>query len=401
MQITVHVGRQPITYTAPEEKLVAVPSPAAADLPDAAAAVRQALEQPYHFPALRRALTPDDRVCVVMDEDLPQPERLLVPILQHIASAGVQSEAITLLCPLAAQQRPWYDALPAPFRGIRLEVHEPGDRNRLSYLATSRGGKRLYLNRTLVDADQVVVLTGRRFDTLLGHGGAEGALFPALGDAETLREMHARLSLDVPHGKPWATRTESEETAWLLGTPFFVQIIEGTEDAVAHVVAGVAESTAEGQRLLEARWRRTVPRAADVVVATLTGDPARQSFAHLAAAAATATRVVKPGGSIVVLSEASPEPGPALAFLRECEDPREALTRLKKEQTLELAPAWQWANAAAAGHLYLYSALPDDTVEELFATPLQNPQQIQRLLDSARWCLFVEDADKALVEIES
>jgi nickel-dependent lactate racemase len=401
MQITVRLGQRNITCNVADERLVLGPRSLAADLADPVAVVRDALEQPYHFPALRRALTPDDHVCVVLDEDLPQLTGLLVPILEHITSAGVKPEAIALLCVRPGASRPWYEALPAPFAGMRLEVHDPGERTHLSYLATTRGGKRLYLNRTAVDADQLVALTGRYYDPLLGQGGAEGSLFPALGDAETLGDMSHRLSLAAPGPEPWPTRSEAEEVAWLLGTPFFVQIIEGAGDGIAAVVAGIAESTSEGQRQQDARWRQTAPRAADVVVATLTGDPARHTFAHFAAAAATAARVVKPGGSIVVLSDAAPDPGPSGEFLSGFEEPSEALARLKKTQTLELIPAWQWASAAATAHLYLYSGLPEETVEGLFATPLQKPEQVQRLLDHAGAVLIIEDAHKALIEIEN
>src|SRR5262249_7653281 len=159
---------------------------------------------------------------------------------------------ITLVCPPPSTGQPWVEELPDTFQEVRVEVHDPHDRRRLSYLATMREGRRLYLNRTVVDADQVVVLARRRYDPLLGYAGAEGALYPALSDEETLRELSARLSLDAPGEAPWPIRREAAEAAWLLGAPFFVQIIEGAGDAITHVVAGLADTSQEGQRLLDA-----------------------------------------------------------------------------------------------------------------------------------------------------
>ena len=50
--------------------------------------------------------------------------------------------------------------------GSRFQVHDPADRKKLSYLATTRQGRRIYLNRSAVDADQLIVLSrdavGRR-----------------------------------------------------------------------------------------------------------------------------------------------------------------------------------------------------------------------------------------------
>src|SRR5690349_23463352 len=48
---------------------------------------------------------------------------------------------------------------------------------------------------TLVDADQLVVLTRRGYDPVLGYGGAEAALYPALSDEETRGHAWERLTM--------------------------------------------------------------------------------------------------------------------------------------------------------------------------------------------------------------
>ena len=97
--------------------------------------------------------------------------------LDVLAERGVN---VTLLCEPSASQQPWLTDLPDAFEEVRLEVHDPKDRKKLAYLATTRKGRRLYLNRTAVDADQLVVLGRRTYDPLLGYSGAAGALYPAL-----------------------------------------------------------------------------------------------------------------------------------------------------------------------------------------------------------------------------
>src|SRR5690349_16237929 len=76
---------------------------------DPADAMRAALESPLGFPALRRALTPDDHVAIVVDQELSQPARLLIPIIEHIQSAGVPVEAITLVHPPTDRSQDWID----------------------------------------------------------------------------------------------------------------------------------------------------------------------------------------------------------------------------------------------------------------------------------------------------
>jgi hypothetical protein len=62
-------------------------------------------------------------------------------------------------------------------------------------------------------------------------------------------------------------------------------------------------------------------------------------------------------------------------------------------------PEHQWADAAAHAHIYLLSPLPAETVEELFATPLESADQVARLIRGDGPVLLIPDAHKALVEV--
>lgn len=397
MRLGIHYGRESLDLEVRDGSLVSVQrAPVAPALVGPAAAVHAALEAPLGFPALRRALTPEDHVAVLVDERLPHLPELLTAVLEHIAQARVAPEVIALLCPSPSSGQPWLEALPAAFEEVRLEVHDPTDRKKLSYLATTRGGRRVYLNRTAVDADLLVILSDRGYDPLLGYGGAEGALYPAFSDEATRRLLDEQLSLKAPDRQPWPIRQEAVEVAWLLGAPFLVQVIEGSGDDIAHVVGGVADSAEAGERLLDARWRLTVDRPADTVIASVRGDPARHDFADLARALACAARVVQPNGRIVLLSQAAPRLGPAAELLRQAEEPRRALELLRQHHGADRTAAFQWASAAERARIYLLSGLPGETAEELFAVPVEKASQVQRLLGSEGSYLFVEDAHKAL-----
>ncbi len=400
MRIGIDYGLEHIDFEVAAEHLVGSHRDAIAPaLPDPAAAVRQALETPSGFPPLRRALTPDDHVAIVVDEHLPHVEALLVPVVEHILGAGVARQAITILCPPSDSSHTWLEDRPAALQDIAVEFHDPQNRQRLSYLATTRHGRRIYLNRTAVDADQVVVLSGRGYDPLLGYSGAEGSLFPALSDGATQRELATRLTNAAPGKHPGPILQEATEVAWLLGAPFLVQVIEGAGDDLAYVLGGLAATNAEGRQLLNARWRVTVDDQADTVVAALSGDPARHDFAALARALAAAARVVKPGGRIVLLSRSAPPLGPGAESLRRLDDPESALAVLRKEVPPDVAAAFQWASAAQQATVYLLSGLPPEVAEELFTTPLDQAGQTQRLLNGPGSCLFLEDAHKIMAVV--
>ena len=372
---------------------------------------REALEHPFGFEALRRALTPDDHITLVLDDRLPHAAEMVAAVLEHLRTAEIGPDCVTVLTAprtttLAENDSPaerledrWIAELPDEFADVKTEIHAPTNRSRLAYLATTQSGRRLYLNRTLVEADFIIVVSGRGYDPISGYSGGEVALFPTFADEETRASFAEEFSSDAPGTEPWPIRAEAAEIAWLLGTPFFVQAIAGPGDSIADVVAGLPDSTAEGVRRLDARWRSHVTKRAETVIATISGDPSRLEFASLAKAAACAARVVKSNGRIVLLTSSAPEAPEAVDRLRSMDDPAHAAKRLAKEKPEGAPAALQWCHAARHASIFLASEYPEEFVEELFATALTSPSEVQRLIDSSGEVLIIPDADKSLVTV--
>jgi nickel-dependent lactate racemase len=394
--VEVSVGRSRWSLAVRDADLIPFPAATTRPVRDARAAVVEALDHPVRFEPFRRALTPDDRIALVVDESLPRLPELIAGVLEYLAGAGIPPSAVTAISPAGSAQH-WLNDLPDTMSDLQTEIHQPADRNKLSYLAATKEGHRIYLNRTLVDADQAIVLTGRGYDPLLGYSGAVGSVYPGMADADSVRTLVPKLSPQTPPDGDWPIHIEADEVTWLLGSPFFVQVIEGTGDDIDGVVAGFAETAADGVVRLNERWKTAVAERADTVVVALSGDPERHDFTALARAAATGARVVKPGGTVLILSEADPELGPAIDVIRRTDEPPEAVKLLFREKPADASAAVQWAWAAGRAKLYLASEIRPTTVEEMFATPLTGPKDVQRLLESAGRVLIVPDAHKSWV----
>ncbi len=405
-EIAIAVGRESWTVSVPEEKLVELrrteevgsASPASPrELVASAMASPVGLEVPIHH-----AFTPEDRVALVLDESLPRVAELLAGVVAHLTLGGIAASQITVVTPPGGNGA-WVEDLPDEFADVTLEAHDPADRKRLGYVATTKEGRRVYLNRTLVEADAIVVLAGRGYDPVLGYTGAESALFPILSDTETRTGTQpaataaATVSTELP--ETGASNPEATEVAWLLGTPIYVSVIEGPGNTVAEVVAGLPASTAEAARRQDARWRFAVSQAADLVVAAVAGDPDSTRFLDLAKAAMTAARVVAPHGRVAILSTAAPELEDGATMLRGIDDPTRAAKKLAKKNPPDLVAATLWAFAAGQASLFLASGWEEDIVEELFATPLESAGELQRLIDAARNVLVIPDANKSLVAV--
>lgn len=390
------VGSEPWALAVPADR--AIPLQRAtftAPTQSAAQLVQDALEKPFNGQGMRRALTPDDRVTVVIDPRLPNLAEMLAEVLRHVGSAGIAPAAVTVVS-LPGGPETWIDELSDEFADVTAETHAPTDAKKLAYLATTTGGRRVYLNRSLVEADFMILLTGRRFDPHAGYAGAARAVFPTLSNTETQTELAGEFTVRAPE----AVEGEAEEIAWLLGAPFLVQVIEGEGDTVQEVVAGLLDSAAEGVKRQDARWRGTVAEKAETVIAAIGGDPAGISFLDLAKAAVAAARVVQKGGRIAVLTTAAPDLGPGAQMLRTLAGPTGAKKLLAKEKPDDWAAASLWVAAAKHASIFLASGYPDDVAEELFATPIHTPSEAQRLIDTGGAVLLIPDAHKTMVTSE-
>jgi nickel-dependent lactate racemase len=359
---------------------------------------REAVTKPFGFDSpLSRALTPEDHIAIVLDEGIPQVVEILAVVLEHIREAGIRMEAVTIVVPPGGGQGKWLEDLPDELSDVKLEVHDLEDRKKLAYLATTKSERRVYLNRSLVEAEFVVCITRRKFDPTFGYAGPETAIFPHLSEPEALVEVVGKFSSKLP-GREIAVVETASEIAWLLGTPFFLQVIEGPGDTIHDIVGGLADSSEEGIRRLEAVWRGRVEEAPDLVIASISGDPARLTFQDIASAAMTAARVVQPGGRIAVLTTANPLLDEGAQIIRQSDEAEEIRPQLKKRKPDDWPAAHFWARALEKGTIYFACPWSDEVIEDFFATPLRSPAELQRLIDAATRVLIIPDAHKTLIE---
>ena len=363
--------------------------------------VSDSLESPFGFDSpMRRAVTPEDRVVIVLDESLPEIATLLTGVLDHLVSGGVKPTSITVLVPHTSKENAWLDDLPDRHEEITLEVHDPEDRNKLAYLAASKSGDPIYLNRSLVNAEFVVVITGRRFAPTHSYAGAESAVYPGFSDAETMAKFVGDFTIESPSAEADPRQNLAAEVLWLLGTPFLVQVIEGGDDRVAEVVAGLPDSLEEGTRRQNIHWRRSISERPELVVATISSLPERVSFTDMAMALATAARVVHPEGRIALLCDAAPPLEEGAEILQQNEDLDDAHDRFKKRKPDDWPGAGLWAFAAEQASLFVAAGWDDETIESLHATTIRKPAEVQRLIDVAPQVLLIPDAHLMVVDVQ-
>lgn len=375
MNVAVAYGRTSLSLDVPDERLVPVRRAEwPAETGEPATKVRAALAAPTRFPPLFQAFTPDDHVAIIADAGLPDLADWIRPILEQLDRASVSASNVAVLFPTAAGT--------VDLPGVKVEHHDPSEETRRAYLATTASGKRVYMNRTLVEADQLVVLAEVRYSDRDVTGGPN-ALYPAFAEFGATGE-----------------EDEAEEVAWLLGLPFFVHVIAGPAGGPGRVIAGPPDTFADAKAALKAAWTGRASRRADIVVAGLGGSLGPQPLEEFLNALDHARRAANPDGTIVLLSEEGPPVGEAFDLVSRSESPAAAKRSLEKRPPGDAALAERWLKVVDRHRVVVMSGWPDELVEDLFATPIQNARQVQRLIDSGGDVLILHDAHRMRVGLE-
>lgn len=349
-------------------------------------ATREGLAQPLELPPLGAAIVPGDRVVLAVDRRQPLLDGVLEEVWRVLQAAGVQPADVTIVQPAvlgATERHDPRQGLPADVRGAMTWVlHDPTVEEDCGYLATSAAGERIYLSRRLLDADVVIPLTVAGYDARLGYQHPCGLFYPGLSNTEAFKKSHGQGHSELRPEDERPLRQLIDEAGWLLGVQYVVQVVPAARrGAGAEVLVGSVEGVGRAARsALDEHWRVRVEERVETVVMALPTDQHRVTWALLGRALETAKTLVERGGRIIVLTDLAAEPGPGVTVIREQRSAKAALQPLRAIGPEDLVPATQLAAAADWATVYLLSGLPALLVEELFCTPLENEQELRRLL---------------------
>ena len=360
-------------------------------LADPGAAIRSALGAPREYPPLAEAVIPGDRVAVAIGRSVPCVPDLLRGAMAAITAAGVDAGDVTVVSaePLVDRQ------ILAAELGVDFVVHRGDDQTQLAMVGANSAGKPLRLNRALVEADFVLPIAVARPAPARGERPLRfPGVFPQFASRAVAARFHAPGSGAAAERRPLRA-AEADEAGWLLGIGCTVGVVPAAPRGVAAVVAGdpaaVAAFTTEQ---FQAIWQPAAQRQGDLVVATVVGDAAEQTWSNIVRAIAAAERVLSPGGAIAVCSAVSDEPDRAFDPLVDADDYAEAAQNLGRSGNRAARDARILALALQRGPVYLRSQLPDDLVESLGMTPIASDAELQRFTSGREHCIVIDHAQR-------
>jgi nickel-dependent lactate racemase len=355
MKVKLAYGKTGLEIALPDEWDVTVVEPKfVPGLPDARAALQEALRAPRGSPPLRDLVRPGDRVGIVFsDITRPAPNRLLLPaVLDELAH--VPRAAVTLFNALGTHRPNSEAELRAMLGdglvdGYRIVQNNAFDPSTQVHLGVTARGHPVWVNRELAECD-VKILTGFiEPHFFAGFSGGGKAVMPGMAGQPTVLGNHDAGMIADPcatWGVTWGNPIweEAREVARRIAPGLLLNVTLNKEKEITGVFAGdLDEAHAAGCAFVKETAMVPVAHAFDVVVTTNSGYPLDLNLYQAVKGMSAAAQVVREGGAIVVAADCwdgIPDHGLYGQLLREAEDPRSLLDAIRSPGFLK-QDQWQ------------------------------------------------------------
>ena len=361
-------------------------------------AVRGALRQPLEFPPLASCTVPGDKVVVALQKGLPMLREIVEGLREALQDAGVEQGSVRFV--FESDPSAEGDSLDDWGRSLDIDacVHLPDDHEHCSLVSVMQSGEPLRMNRELGEADFVLPVGLAACDDGLPAGSRFAGLYPEFADQETLNRFRG-VSQEKVSRVSQKCRDEVDEAGWLLGVNLAVRIVPGPGGTVAGVLAGESETvTRAASEQFQQLWKQSMPQQGDLVIASVGGPAEEQSWENVCRALAAAETALQPGGVIVICTQLSESPGPALRTLAGGCDFDQLQLSLGRVKAPDGAVALRLCRALERGTVYLSSQLDADVVESLGLAPIQSEEELRRLTDTFQRIVVLEDAHRLICE---
>jgi nickel-dependent lactate racemase len=289
-------------------------------LPDAAAAIRGAFENPVGSAPLAELARGKDSACILIcDITRPVPNRLFLrPMIATLVEQGIPLDNITVLVATGLHRPNEGEELaelvgdPWVLAEVRVENHFA--RNAEDHVDLGRTATR----GTPVSIDRRFVEAGLRIATglvephfMAGWSGGRKVVAPGVAGHETIRTFHSARFMEDPLavqcnlvGNP--LHEEQLEIVRMLGDVYALNTVIDEDRDLVHVTFGeIIGSHLAAVDFIAGATRIEVPRKFSTVVTSSAGYPLDKTYYQTVKGMVTAIDILEPGGTLIIASECS------------------------------------------------------------------------------------------------
>jgi len=192
---------------------------------------------------------------------------------------------------------------------LRVEIHDSDDQAQLVDLGSlSSSGTPLYLNKSVIESDLVIVESNVEPHFFAGFTGGSKVILPGVAGTETVLRNHCWKNIDNPSSRYGMIenpiRAEANEALRHLGRVFALNVVLDSQKRIVHATAGDAISSfnaaAESARLRSSVQIKDPP---DVVITTNGGYPLDRNVYQCVKGIAVPERILHRDSRIIMVGE--------------------------------------------------------------------------------------------------
>lgn len=356
--------------------------------------IKQALENPRgseRISAIVRAKSAKNAVIVVNDITRPTPyQYILPPLLEEIEATGIPRQNIKLVIALGIH-RPHSEAENRVIFGedicSRYVIENHDCDNNLVSIGRLSNGMELIINRTVAEADLLITTGVVGLHYFAGYSGGRKSILPGVAARQVIEKNHQMMSDPRACLGNYENNPVSDvmlEAARITGVDFILNVVTVGKDKIAFAAAGdVYKAWLAAVKYCEKMNVMTVPERADIVIASCGGYPKDINMYQAQKALEAASLAVREGGTIVLLAECKEGLGEACfaRWINDAASPQDIEKRFFSSFELGGHKAYAICRTLQQADILLYSSLPDETVRQMFITPIQG---LQSTIDKLR-----------------
>ena len=299
---------------------------------DIPAALASALESPIDLPALKKWLTPGDRVTLIisdMSRFWMRQDRVIPPLVNYINACGIPDGDLTILVANGTHDGGDEKELrtlvtDGVYDRIRVVNHDCQAKD-LVYIGTTSLGTEVRINPIAANADKVIMLGACTYHVMAGYGGGRKSILPGISGLETIRQNHLHsLDLLAPRSNPLIGNGVTDgnplnedmcQAAAMVKNLFGINLVTNADMQLAHIISGDPMKAWQlACHRVDEIYRVPIVKKADVIITSCGGYPKDMSLYQGTKIIDNVESGLNAGGTLIVLMEAVEGGGPAQYF---------------------------------------------------------------------------------------
>lgn len=357
--------------------------------------VKQLLEDPIGTSPLKDIVNSGETVAIVVSDITRlsyKTDGYLAVVLNYLNKAGIKDQDIKIVIStgIHRQQNSEEDKLVVGeevYNRVEIENHNCRAENLVKLSYTGRGTE-ITVNRTVYEADRVILTGGISYHLLAGFGGGRKSIAPGVCGYNSIQQNHSlalqnsgdsEIHPQVAAGSLKSNPVSEDmfEIAEKVGVDFAINVVMNEKKEYISVVAGdLNEAFAKGCKVVEKAYGISVADKSELVISSCGGYPKDIQLYQSVKGLDNSSYAVCEGGVIILCSECSDGTG-SDEFMNwfDYGGPEEMKKELKSDFTMPGFVALRTADILSRVRVILISGLPDKVVKSVNMIPADNSEE--------------------------